>query len=653
VGLQVRLGGAFVMQGTVSYAALGPRERSIIDAFAKGDVWSPAYYSAWLDNRPTLEREAIKFAFAGDDPDKVAEADTRKSISAAFIRNALLSKVMNEQGVPLTVDERGARLEGVIVEGKLDLTAIEFRKPIVFKKCTFDSTVILEDTKLGRVSFDGSTIPSLLADMAEIEGDLSLNGLKRCEWIRLVRARIRGTLILEGAILGRRSEESPMLRGGESSDGSNVPLNCNGAHVGGAVWLRHGFEAAGEVNFGGAIINEELDCEDGKFEGHYDKKLKCYRVALDCDAITVGASVFLRYGFSARGEVNFVRATIKGNFQCQGGSFDDGLTADAPDLERESPDSERESYDAMDLEGAYVGGTLYLTKVKTFEGILDLQDAYAKNVADDGTIRNDDPRGILRILKKRTKRLITIHLDRFCYDSFANDFGGKETDLSARARLSWLKMQPEEWCGTKFRPQPFTRCAKVLRSMGHTKDARLILYEREKRRLRHNNVSWFEWLIRKFLLGLFAGYGYKAHRAFGALVVVWLFGAGLFAIEGQYGLMRIASDNVLASDWYVAHNTQPPDYEPFKPWLYSLDVLLPIIDFNQKHSWTPDDAGDRVPGFERILPPTPDVNWAHWLRGCLAWLPKAYYWFEIAMGWFLTTVIIAGLTGLLGNPREE
>ncbi len=130
------------MQGAVSYAALGPRERSIVDAFAAGDEWSPDYYKAWLRNRTEPESQAIRLAFAGDDPDKAAEAEAKKPIEASLIRALLFGKV-NEQGQPIIVDERGAHMRNAAISGELDLSVLEFRKPIVFEKCTFDNPIIL------------------------------------------------------------------------------------------------------------------------------------------------------------------------------------------------------------------------------------------------------------------------------------------------------------------------------------------------------------------------------------------------------------------------------------------------------------------------------------------------------------------------------
>ena len=52
--------------------------------------------------------------------------------------------------------------------------------------------------------------------------------------------------------------------------------------------------------------------------------------------------------------------------------------------------------------------------------------------------------------------------------------------------------------------------------------------------------------------------------------------------------------------------------------MYSLDAFVPLIDFHQAKLWLP------KPG---------------WLRG--------YLWLHTSAGWTLTTLLVAGLTGLV------
>ena len=99
-------------------------------------------------------------------------------------------------------------------------------------------------------------------------------------------------------------------------DGSHLAhgLHADGLTTKGAVYLREGFSAEGEVRLLGAIIGGDLDCNSGKFHnpGKY---------ALAADGLTTKGSVSLRDSFSAEGVVRLVGANIGGNLSCANGEF--------------------------------------------------------------------------------------------------------------------------------------------------------------------------------------------------------------------------------------------------------------------------------------------------------------------------------------------
>lgn len=93
------------------------------------------------------------------------------------------------------------------------------------------------------------------------------------------------------------------------------PLNFQGAKVRGDMFLRGGFTAKGEVCLSGAEIGGQLDCEDGTFEVKSGD-------ALLAETVSIGGDVFLRDGFSAIGAVNFSGARISGEIFATGGRFE-------------------------------------------------------------------------------------------------------------------------------------------------------------------------------------------------------------------------------------------------------------------------------------------------------------------------------------------
>ena len=110
-----------------------------------------------------------------------------------------------------------------------------------------------------------------------------------------------------------------------------------------------------------------------------------------------------------------------------------------------------------------------------------------------------------------------------------------------------------------------------------------------------------------WLMGRFVGHGYQAWRAAVLLAIVLAIGWGLFAAAFEAGAMDPTRNGPL------------PDPEP---GMFALDVLVPVVDFNQNF-WIPD----------------PDKPWGE--------LSRVWYWVSIAMGWLLTTLLIGSLTGLL------
>lgn len=92
---------------------------------------------------------------------------------------------------------------------------------------------------------------------------------------------------------------------------------CDGAHVAGRVFLRNGFSAKGEVRFPGAVIGGTLDCDGGAFRNAQGS-------ALNCDQARIEGSVFLRDGFSAESQVSFAGAAIGGSLDCRKGVFSNG-----------------------------------------------------------------------------------------------------------------------------------------------------------------------------------------------------------------------------------------------------------------------------------------------------------------------------------------
>ena len=96
--------------------------------------------------------------------------------------------------------------------------------------------------------------------------------------------------------------------------GSQLPaLTAQRLICKGSLDLRYRFRAIGKVDLLGATIYGNLNCDCGRFLGK--------GVALNFDAITIVADVFLRDGFEAQGTINLIRAQIARNLELTGASL--------------------------------------------------------------------------------------------------------------------------------------------------------------------------------------------------------------------------------------------------------------------------------------------------------------------------------------------
>ncbi len=188
-----------------------------------------------------------------------------------------------------------------------------------------------------------------------------------------------------------------------------------------------------------------------------------------------------------------------------------------------------------------------------------------------------------------------LDIENFVYGTFG-------TPLSVKERLEWLRKQ------RTFSLQPYEQAVKVLRLLGRDKDARKVAREKQNDLRRRGELGWGarSW---NFFLDFTIGHGYQIWRVL--LIALFLVGLGGFIFQSAY-----QSDQMMLLKDSEAH----PEFQAF---MYSLDVFLPIVDLHQKAYW---------------LPFTQD--------GCNYFF-MIYLWIHICLGWLLTTLAIAGLTGIV------
>lgn len=170
------------------------------------------------------------------------------------------------------------------------------------------------------------------------------------------------------------------------------------------------------------------------------------------------------------------------------------------------------------------------------QGTVNLQHATITILRDDGNNWPDE-----------------LQLDGLTYDVL-------DPRLRGRDRLAWLARDPEG-----HQASPYEQLAAVYRAQGRDADARTVQLARH----RHGRPA-LAWYARSwgYLQDITVGYGYRPGRTALWLLALLAAGTAVFAAHPPPPFPHIS----------------PP---PFSPLIYTLNLILPIIDFGQAHAFNP------------------------------------------------------------------
>ena len=415
-------------------------------------------------------------------------------------------------------------------------------------------------------------------------------------------------------------------------DGCNIPgLRADGCRIIGDASLRDGFKATGEVRLRGAQIGGDLSCSDGSFEnaGGY---------ALCADGVVVAGAVFLRAGFKATGGVRLLSAQIGDTLSCNGGSFDNA------------------GGDALLAQGATIKGGFVFRGVMKVNGWVILTAAHVGNLIDDTASWPEN----------------ALILDGFAYDRIADG----PTD--AATRIAWLKKQWLRDLTSDFAPQPWEQLIKVLREMGHERDANEVAIAKQHALRAAGKIGtrkpktdfsgrwwmpikarcWFDdrWndLSNDFAKGAhyaygwLAGFGYRPTRIILWAGALWLVSALAFSTAAENGLMAPtnpvlhaheaganvdvtacgANGDVQPPQYWVRCVGMPAEYTTFSPLGYAADMILPLVNLQQDTDWGPVVSNAKGPLYWGVV--------TRWLG-----------WFDILFGWLASLMFVAIVSRLV------
>jgi hypothetical protein len=409
---------------------------------------------------------------------------------------------------------------------------------------------------------------------ASVKGDVYfVDGFEAFGELRLMDARIGGSLVLDGGTL--------------TNPGGSA-LDAERAHIGGAVTMRPKdgpgrdpsvvwlFRTVGSISFRAASMLA-LEC--------HRATIRHPEWALIADRVSISLGFEVRQSLVA-GRVTLFGATI-GNVQCDQTVFSSShfqaFDATAATISGSLVIRESQWAGGVKLLGARIGGAFELGQSSFAEG-LNLRQAHAGILSDDMT---SWPR----------RRLFLA--------GFAYDLLGSSAVTRAPSRIAWLRNEGDG----EHHPEIYEQLVRVLRQMGHDREAREVAIARRDASL--NRGARRIW---RLPLKVLIGHGYKPWRTVWALSFMIAFGWGVFEYAGRHALMTTQP----------GANPGIANVFEFQPLVYSIDELLPVVDLQQEKYWFPDVRKKPLGAAVRV-----------------------YLWAHVAIGWVLVTLLLGAMSGLI------
>lgn len=490
----------------------------------------------------------------------LSDADDR-GVRGEIISALLLGAQQAEPGKVAAL-----RLTGAHITGSLEVPYADVTPMIFLRECELDNAVSLEGTTR-RVIFHTCRLPGLHAPGVQVDGQLSLYGSKIDGRLTLLGANVNGELNLSHTHLTGR-------------DG--VAVSADRLVVTGNLLARR-LDAGGRVRMPGAQISGTLDFSGAQVRNPDGEAVTAERIA-------VGDHLNLS-GLIAEGRVRLRGASIDGQLLLAGATL-------------KNPGGQ-----ALHASAVTIGDSLYMWHGFTAEGEIVLRRTRVNGgmfIAPSGPVDVDastatadllhlnvgDPApSAVNLRQAKIRRLdgdpgqwpSRVHLDGLIYETL-------DPHVPAARRLEWLRRDE-----AGYLPQPYEQLAAMYRRLGHDTDARHVLLAKQRLRrgtLKPTAKSWGyiqDWMV---------GYGYQPARAVAWLLALLVIGTAVFSLSPPQPLRAAEAPH-------------------FNPFVYTLDLLLPIVNFGQQPAWNP--------------------------AGADQWLAYLF----IAAGWLLATSVAAGVTRAL------
>lgn len=546
-----------------------------------------------------------------------------------------------------------------IKRGGLSANALSVTQSVELDEARIAGTLIIDGAEIGkrlsgeRLDIDGGEV-AISARVARIGSDVSVPRMRAIGEIWLPGAQITGQLRMTEAMLY----------------GADLAVRADGIRVDGG-WFMSRSTIVGLVRLPAAKLGNQFRMRDATVKVEHGAALMAHGasfardVQLDDTFNTIGAVVFDQC--EIRGTLTFADSRIKSAAIARGVS-DPGATravaARAPTTTTsDGPADFDES--AISLIDAKIGRLRMPVRAEQRpRGIVDLSRATAGSF-EDFAATWPDPRTRSFAGGRDIDHLV---LDGFTYAHLENPSGaseagqgpGRQGNTSSR-RVQWLMGQRESDVTVTFKPQPWVALAERLAAQGYDAASRdVAIVQRRRARKAYAVTRGERWQSR--LLDWFALYGFNPWRTVAwmlfvvaAYSVLWSWAAGYCTEAGcvdETIFVKTAMDGY--SQTGLARG-----YPDFHAFAYSIDLFLPFVDFGFDSHWRVNMRYGElfvipVPSAQAIvsllLGGEPHSLIAD-LRITLGSVLYALAFLERVLGLLLTSLAVTAFTGLL-RPRN-
>ncbi|MEV4711274.1 hypothetical protein [Micromonospora sp. NPDC049374] len=546
------------------------------------------------------------------------------------------------------IDLEGAKVDGqAVLNGAqivrpdnvaLDLDHSTIRLGLMMNRARFEGYVRLHHARIGcQLSLANTQIircsdkPAISADHIVVDGSVGLNGGFRSEGLvhmhggqiecnlSLNEARIitnkgpaftldgasiggslyatkcdfKGCLDLEGATVGGLVR----LYAGKLTANNNVALDFHRAQVGGGIFATGGFVAEGLVTLADARVAVGVDFSDAKITNSRKKALNASGLMLAGNFVSNRIEVDGLVDLAAaviEGDVMFADATltgvpleeasrgtevdplrggdwrgvsfrataskISGDLNVRAARFAQSLVLESAQVQRAvCLDASRlEAEESAALVARHLRATVLSLKLKTRPaGAILLASATIGTLIDDA---NSWPEHA------------PVSLDEFRYESIS-------TELTVSDRLHLLRHATPV-----YTPHPYEQLASHLAAAGQDDDAKQVRLASIRRSYEASRLLSRAWGKTQDIV---VGYGYAPFRAL-LISLALLASASLWF---TFAPLKCGEPGMASFPLCPIKENEHPTWDA---WLYSADLLIPLVNLGHENSWDPTGASKLV-----------------------------------------------------------